>query len=440
MAGAQNSPNTLGKDAFHTIVIGVNHLTGSVDLRDKLLVKDPEIPEFSKQLLAIPGMREVVVLSTCNRSEIYAITSHPEECRKGLEKVWADKKGISEDEIRNHCYFHVHKPAIAHLFRVISSLDSLVLGEMQIFGQLKEAYAQAVQNQTVDFYFNHIFQTGLHTGKRVHSETSIHEGAVSISYAAVELAKKVLGNLPGRTVGLVGAGEMGELAAQHLHRAGVHKFIFFNRSLGSAEKLAAQFGGQVSLLQDLPKRLYECDILISATGSPDIVIHKQQVQDAVKQKNGNPLFLIDIAAPRDIDPQAGSVYNVFLFSIDDLKNVVHENVNHRKIASEKAQAIIEEELVKVENWFHSLEIIPLIRKLREKYEKITSQEITKWAAQQSPEVQKQMEAFGKSLMQKFLHPPTTGLKQMGELGESKRASYYAEMLFSLNEEKCHDPK
>ena len=432
--------NILDKDSFHTLVLGVNHITGSVALRDKLLVKDADIPDFCKQRMTIDSIREVVMLSTCNRSEIYAISNDPETCRKALEKVWGDYKNVSEDEIRNHSYFHSHTSAIAHLFRVISSLDSLVLGEMQIFGQLKDAYAQAIQNQTVDFYFNHIFQTGMHVGKRVHSETTIHEGAVSISYAAVELAKKVLGNLPGRTVGVVGAGEMGELAAQHLHKNGVHKFIFFNRSLGSAEKLASQFGGQVCLLGDLSERMAECDIIISATGSPDLVIHKQQVQEAVKHKGGSPLFLIDIAAPRDIDPEVGSVYNTFLFTIDDLKNVVQENVSMRKIAAQKAQDIIEEELSKVENWFHSLDIIPLIRKLRDKYEKITAQEMAKWGAQQSPEVQKQMEAFGKSLMQKFLHPPTAGLKLMGEQGESKRAGYYAEMLFSLKEDKGNGQK
>ncbi len=419
----------------HVFVLGANHLTASVSLRDRLLFSETELPEFCRALMQAPGMREVVVLSTCNRSEIYGISTHPAQSRPIIEKLWGAGKGVSEDEIRNHGYFYTEGGAVRHLFRVIGSLDSLVLGEMQIFGQIKDAYKSAVDARTVDFYLNHLFQSGIHVGKRIRSETTIHEGAISISYAAVELAKKVLGELAGKTVGVVGAGEMGELAAQHLQKAGAAKFIFFNRTLATAEKLATGFGGELCLLADLGKRLPHCDIVVSATGAPDIVITKPQVQEAARHRGGRPLFLIDIAAPRDIDPEAGQVSNAYLFTIDDLKNVVNENVTLRKEASQKAQAIVEDEAAKVDGWFQGLDVVPTLRVLRDKYQGILEREIEKWAAGQPEEVRHKMEALGKSLLNKFLHHPTTRLKLLGEQGDGKRASYFTEMLFALDDER-----
>jgi glutamyl-tRNA reductase len=424
-----------GNAPVHVFALGANHLTASVSLRDRLLFPEAELPAFCQALAQAPGMREVVVLSTCNRSEIYGISTHPAQSRQVIEKLWGAGKGVSEDEIRNHGYFFLDGEAIRHLFRVIGSLDSLVLGEMQIFGQIKDAYKTAIDARTVDFYLNHLFQAGIHVGKRIRSETTIHEGAVSISYAAVELAKKVLGELGGKTVGVVGAGEMGELAAQHLQKAGAAKFIFFNRTLATAEKLAAGFGGELCLLSDLGKRLSHCDIVVSATGAPDIVIGKSQVQEAARHRGGRPLFLIDIAAPRDIDPEAGQVSNAYLFSIDDLKNVVNENVGLRKEASQKAQAIVEDEAAKVDGWFQGLDVVPTLRVLRDKYQGILDREIEKWAAGQPDEVRKRMEALGKSLLNKFLHHPTTRLKLLGEQGDGKRASYFTEMLFALDDER-----
>jgi glutamyl-tRNA reductase len=277
-------------------------------------------------------------------------------------------------------------------------------------------------------------------GKRIRSETAIHEGAVSISYAAVELAKKVLGDLKGKTVGVVGAGEMGELAAQHLLKAGAAKFVFFNRTLATAEKLAADFGGELRLLADLDKRMAQCDIVVSATGAPDIVITKAQVQEAARHRGGRPLFLIDIAAPRDIDPEAGKVPDAYLFTIDDLKNVVNENVALRKESSRQAHAIIEEEAAKVDGWFKGLDIVPTIRNLRDKYNGIVEKEIEKWAAGQPEETRRQLESLGRSLLNKFLHHPTTRLKLLGERGDGKRASYFAEMLFALADEEREDGK
>lgn len=423
---------------FQFFVLGANHLTASVSLRDKLLFNEEGLREFAATLIEQGIVGEAVVLSTCNRSEVYGVAANPAEARPQIEKAWAARRGVSEDEIRTHGYFAVHSEAVQHLFRVIGSLDSLVLGEMQILGQVKDAYQTATRNHWTDFYLNHVFQSGFHTGKRIHAETSIHEGAVSISYAAVELARKVLGDLQGRTVGLVGAGEMGELAAQHLHKAGSRQFLFFNRSMGPAERMAAAFGGTAHLLSDLPERMAQCDILISATGAADIVITRDHVQAAAKQRHGRPLFLVDIAAPRDIDPAAGQEANVFLFSIDDLKNAVSGNLESRRREAQKAQGIVEEEAARVEAWVRGLDIVPVLRNLREKYQAIADREIEKWAAGQPIELRSQLESLSRGLLNKFLHAPTTRLKRLGEQGDGTRASYYADMLFALSEEERRD--
>ena len=416
-------------------MLGANHLTASVSLRDRLLFDEAGGQEFAQSLLDDGVVKEIAVISTCNRSEVYGIATEPKEARVQIERAWASRRGISEDEIRNHGYFHAEGDAVRHLFRVIGSLDSMVLGEMQILGQVKDFYLRAAQNRWTDFYLNHLFQSGFHTGKRIHAETSIHEGAVSISYASVELARKVLGDLRGRMVGVVGTGEMGELAAQHFQKAGVNSFLFFNRSLGSAERLAVTFGGTAHLMPELPERMAQCDIVLSATGAPGIVITREHVQNALRHRQGKPLFLVDIAAPRDIDPAVGEVDNTFLFTIDDLKNAVSGNLELRRLEARKAEAIVEEEAAKLEAWTRGLDVVPVVRSLREKYQAITDREIEKWAAGHPPELRTQLEALGRGLLNKFLHAPTIRLKKLGEQGDGSRASYYADMLFALAEEE-----
>jgi glutamyl-tRNA reductase len=343
-------------------------------------------------------------------------------------------RSVDGDVLREHDYYLRDQEAVRHLYRVIGSLDSLVLGEMQILGQVKDAYQLAMERQWADFHLNRIFQTGLHTGKRIHAETSIHEGAVSISYAAVELARKVLGDLRGKVVGLIGAGEMGELAARHLHRTGVRDFLVFNRSPKPARRMAEAFGGTAHGLDALPARMADCDIILSATGAADIVVTEAHVREAVRRRHGKPLFLIDIAAPADIDPAAGSVENTFLFNIDDLRNAVQENVEQRREAARKALEIAEAAAERIAAWTRSLEVVPTLKRLRERHEAVTAREIEKFAAGLDDEARERLQALGRGLMNKFLHAPTTRLKQLGEQGQSERASYFAAELFGLNEE------
>ncbi len=417
----------------HVFVLGVSHRTAPVALRDRLLFRDGELAAFVEAALKDGLAREAVVLSTCNRSEIYAVAPGDSAPREPLERAWGATRGVAPGELREHGYFLTGIDAVRHLFRVMGSLDSMVLGEMQILGQVKDAYLLASERRWTDFWLDHVFQSGFHAGKRIHAETSIHEGAVSVSYAAVELARKVLGDLSEKSVGLVGTGEMGELAAQHLHRAGVRKFAFFNRSTESALRLAATFGGDAHPLDELPNRMSGCDIVISATGAAGTVITAPMVREAARRRHGDPLFLIDIAAPGDIEPAAGEVENTFLFTLDDLRNAVEENADRRREAARAAEAIVEEEAAKVTAWARGLDAVPTLRKLREKYGRIAEAEIARHAAGLPPEAREKLEALGRGLLNKFLHPPTVGLKRMGEQGQAQRACHYAGELFALEE-------
>lgn len=433
---------TKGVNTSHPqlFVLGVSHRTAPVSLRDRLLFRGEELPAFVDDVLKDGLADEAVMLSTCNRSEIYGIAPVPADVdapeaaalRERLATEWAARRGVEPVSLQDHGYFLAGDEAVRHLFRVIGSLDSLVLGEVQILGQVKDAYQLAAERRWTDFYLNHVFQAGLHAGKRIHAETSVHEGAVSISYAAVELARKVLGDLRGKTAGLIGTGEMGELAAQHLHRAGVRSFHFFNRSPASAARLAETFAGEAHGLDALSARLASCDIIISATGAAGIVVTAAHVREAARARHGNPLFLIDIAAPADIDPAAGKVENTFLFTIDDLKAAVEENEGQRREAARAAERIIEEEAARLAAWARGLDVVPTLKVLRERYRDIAAREVARHAAGLPPEMRERLEALGHGLLNKFLHAPTTGLKRMAGRGEAERASYYANELFDLN--------
>lgn len=413
--------------------LGVSHRTAPVPLRDQLLFRDGELEAFVEELRARGLADEAVVLSTCNRSEIYGVSRDP-AVREAVETAWSARRGVDAKELREHGYYHEGDEAVRHLYRVIGSLDSLVLGEVQILGQVKDAYLFATRNGWTDFWLNRVFQSGFHAGKRIHAETAVHEGAVSISYAAVELARKVLGDLQDKIAGIVGTGEMGELAAQHLHRADVRDFRFFNRSLPSAQRMAEAFQGTAHGLDALPAGLQQCDIVISATGAAGIVITAAQVREAARARHGAPLFLIDIAAPADIDPAAGKVENTFLFTIDDLRNAVEENTALRREAARAAEAIVEEEAGRVAAWSRSLGVVPVLKALRARYAEVAAREVARHASGLSPEERTRLEEFGRALMNKFLHAPTTGLKRMAERGEGERAGYFAAELFGLAEQ------
>jgi len=455
-------------------MLGFNHHTAPVEVRDRVYFAPEEIPLALQKLKEVGGL-EAVLFSTCNRTEVYVLftpqtLSNPESSTGALSvlpsspEVRSQKEGenlkfqecpvpihasenpigaiatvpvlasffnktknISFEDISKHSFSYQGLECAQHLFRVVASLDSMVVGENQILGQVKKAYAQAQETHSVHVLLNHLFQSAFKAAKRVRTETTINEGAVSISYAAVELARKVLGDLGNKVVGLIGSGEMGELTAFHLARCQVKEFVFFNRSASRAEPLQARFGGIFCPLEDIEKRLSTCDIVVSATGARGLVLTRAQVARAVKQRDGNPLFLIDIAAPRDIEESVAELPDVFLFSIDDLKKVAEENQAARALSSQAAQAILDQELSDLERWLTSLDLVESIKKIRAHYLQITEQEVQKFSLENKLD-QAVLAQFAQRLMEKFLHRPLVGLREMGEKQGTDQASETARQL------------
>jgi len=414
------------------LLVGVNHLTTNVDLRDKLLLKQESAERVRATLLNHTDIDEVAVLSTCHRAEIHAASQSPEKAGHAILEIWSAQSGVAKSDIADHAYSLRGEDALRHLFRVSASLDSIVIGESQVFGQVKEAYESARSGSAIGITLDRAFQSAIRVGKRVRTETTINEGAVSISYAAVELARKIFGDLSAKTVGIIGSGEMGRLAARHLQKANVHQFVIFNRSAESAQELAAALGGDVCLLDRIHDQLHRCDVVVSATDAPGHVLTREMVQTALRARSAARLFLIDISAPRDIEPTAGDLPNTYLFTIDDLKHFVGENEQKRQGAVADANAIIEEELVRTLTWYQGLQVRPLIQQLRHKYERIAADAAVAASRNLSPEEQQRFENFSRSLLKKFLHTPLTRLKEIGEEGNGKAVGYYANELFGLS--------
>lgn len=418
------------------MVIGLNHITAPVKVRDQVHLSTREALSLSKQLIEAGEVNEAVVLCTCNRSEVYIAYNKRADIASTVIKRWADIRSLKKEEISSHFYTFDKMDAVQHLLRVICSLDSMIVGENQIFGQVKEAYELAVKHNTVDFFFNYIFQTAFRIGKKVRTDTSLNEGAVSVSYAAVELTKKILGvDLDSLTVGIVGSGEMGELASMHFQNAGVTKFHFFNRSISKAEKLAARFGGDIHELSALEGSMGLCDIIISATAASGLVITQSMVRQAIKQKSNAELLLIDIAAPRDIEESCGELEQVFVFTIDDLKKVVSENKQQRQNAASQAEEIICLELENIERWQKNLALNPIIIKLRKKYNALAGKELEKALKGQPEGYKKDLERVCRGLVNKFTHEAIMGIKRLSDTGGANKASQYINLIFDLGDEQ-----
>lgn len=415
----------------HAVVLGASHHTSDVALRDALMLRDEAAGALLDELRAHPAIREAVLLCTCNRCDLTLAADPPDAAVEHARACWAQHCGLAREQLAEALYVQEDDEALRHLLRVSCSLDSLVVGESQVFGQVKDAFFAARDHGAVGFFLDHIYRETIRVGKRVRSQTAINEGAVSISYAAVELARKVLGRLEDKHVGIIGSGEMGELAARHLYKEGARTFTLFNRSRGSAEELAARFNADVCLLPDIDQRLHLCDVVIAATDAPGTILSREQVQRALGRRNDRRVFLIDIAAPRDIDPAVGGLLNTYLFTIDDLKQVVRDNAERRSEAAAQAEAIIDEELETITAWTRGLSVRPVIRQLRAQYEAMAMAEIESVARRATPEERERLEFLGRSLLNKFLHQPLTRLREIGEQGDGPSAGAYAAELFGL---------
>ncbi|MCP3891529.1 MAG: glutamyl-tRNA reductase [Desulfobulbaceae bacterium] len=393
------------------ILLGVNHKTTPVEVREKIALSDG----YERPLTALKGMKglkEHYLLSTCNRVEFLLVAEDDAPIEDEIIRFLFGEE-LSREECLKYLYLHEGQEAVHHLFMVAASLDSMVVGEAQILGQLKEAYRFASQFSTTGPLLNKVLHKSFTVAKRVRTETGIGSSAVSISYAAVQLAKKIFGDLKGKNVLLVGAGEMAELAAEHLVGQGVSSVVVANRTLSRAVDLAKRFRGKAVSIDELVSQLEQVDIIISSTGATDIILHRDQVKSVMRARMNKPLFFIDIAVPRDLDPELNELENVYLYDIDDLSSVVEMNKSERDKEAVKASRIVDEETLKFDRYFQSLAVTPTIQDLRRRMDEISKFELEKTLGKLASLSDKDVQHLRKMLSAinaKVLHNPLVYLK------------------------------
>jgi glutamyl-tRNA reductase len=419
--------------ADKVMLLGVNHKTAPVEIRERLAFSDnPGAPYMA--LRAIPGCDEFCFLSTCNRVEVLFSASNGEETERQI-RDFLFANAMTYEEAGKYVYLHKGEEAIRHLFRVGASLDSMIIGEPQILGQLKQAYREASERNCTGVILNRLLHKAFSVAKRIRTETGIGSSAVSISYAAVELAKKIFGNLDGKRAMLAGAGEMAELAAQHLLNQGIAEVVVANRTFERAVNMARCFNGKAVAFEELVPELAYVDILISSTGAPNLILTRDQLKPIMRQRRNSPLFLIDIAVPRDLDPQLNDLDNVYLYGIDDLQNVVEMNKAERDKEALRAERIVTEETLKFMLWLGSMEITPTIVALREKANEVCQVELAKTLVQLknlSPKEEKSLEKMVSAIANKLLHNPILYLKSNDEAEEKRRKLAMTRKIFGLD--------
>lgn len=399
---------------MNLVIVGLNHKTSPIEIREKLSFPSHSIGEPLKKLTNQYGLNEGVILSTCNRVEVLAITSELEKGTWQIKRFLSDFHSIPLEKLDEHLYVHQGEDAVKHLFRVAAGLDSMVLGEPQILGQVKDSYGYAVEHNTAGIIVNKLYHKAFQVSKRVRTETRIGESAVSISFAAVELARKIFGELAGKTCMLVGAGEMAELAARHLQSNGVREILVANRTYEKAVELVKCFCGTAIMFREFPHYLKNVDIVIASTGSPNFIIKPDQIQEVMKERRHKPMFFIDISVPRNVDPLVNNIDNCYVYDVDDLQGVVVANLQERHKEAEEAEQIIIEEIDKFYRWIKSLDVVPTIIALRQECDSIRKAELAKaLSALQSlsPKEQKVLEAMTTAIVNKILHHPVTHLKR-----------------------------
>jgi glutamyl-tRNA reductase len=400
------------------LALGINHQTAPVALRERVAFAAGAIPAALADLLARAGVREAALLSTCNRTEIYCST---EDGAEGVPEQWlANHHGLPQEHLQDYCYRYANGAAVRHLFRVATGLDSLVLGEPQVLGQVKEAYQLARTANALKSPLDRLFQNAFAVAKRVRTDTRIGAHPVSVAFAAVKLAQQVFANLDRASVLLIGAGDTIELAGRHLADQQVRQLLVANRTLAHAQVLASRFGGYALPLEDLGRHLFEADIVISATASREPVLGVKAVRDALRARRQRPMFLLDLAVPRDIDPAVASLDNAYLYTVDDLDRVIEDNRRSRREAAEQAEAIIDLQVEHFLGWWQASERIDALRGLRQRSERQRDEVLRRaqalLAQGRSPE--QALEFLAHTLTNKLLHAPSASLRAAALRGDT----------------------
>ncbi|MEL7387370.1 MULTISPECIES: glutamyl-tRNA reductase [Pseudoalteromonas] len=410
------------------VALGINHKTASVELREKVAFSPEQMSEALQQLSGHAHFNEAVIVSTCNRTEIYC--SLAERNSQTLLHWLASFHGLDEQELSSNIYYHEGNEAINHLMRVSCGLDSLVLGEPQILGQIKQAYHNAKTHDAIGVTFDRLFQKTFSVAKQVRTETDIGASAVSVAYAAVNLAKHIYGKLDKTNVLLIGAGETIELVAKHLYQNDPQKITVANRTIERAKTLASDVNADVIALAQLPERLHDADIVISSTASTLPIIGKGVVEQALKKRRHKPMLFIDIAVPRDIESQVGELDAAYLYSVDDLQAIVSENIAAREQAAEQAQAIIRSRTDEFAMWLRSLDSVDLIRHYRNDVQDIKSELVEKALGQlqAGKEAEKVILELANKLTNRLMHAPTRAIQDAAKKGEAAELSQLKKML------------
>lgn len=422
---------------MHIMVVGLNYRTAPVEIRERLTFDENNLRDAMQNLQNKKSILENIIISTCNRTEIYAVVDQLHTGRYYIKEFLADWFGMEQSEFSPYLFVYEQDGAVEHLYKVACGLDSMVLGETQILGQVRTSFLIGQEVNTTGTVFNHLFKQAITVAKRAHSETDIGANAVSISYAAVELAKKIFGSLENKHVLILGAGKMGELAIQNLHANGAKKVTVINRTFQKAEDLASRFSGVAKSLKELQCALIDADILISSTGAKDFVVTKEMMRMVSGLRKGKPLFMVDIAVPRDLDPGIAELENMFLYDIDDLEGIVEANLQERKKAAEKIMLNIEEEIVLFKQWLNTLGVVPVISALRVKALEIqeeTMNSIERKLPHLSDRDIKVLNKHTKSIINQLLKDPILQAKEIPSLRNADEALDLFVKIFNIEQE------
>ncbi len=426
-------------------VVGLNHRTAPIEIRERFAFAATEMPDVLAHVLANGSVSEAALISTCNRTEFYLHPTDPEKAIPFVIQTLATQAAQLPKPADRYLYVKRGQETVEHLYRVVSGLDSMMLGEVQVQGQVRDAYELARsltgQRQAVRAVFNRLFQNALAVGGRVRSETRLSEGAASVPSAAVELARKIFGSLRGRRGMVIGAGDMGELTLQCLVAEGVTSVMVASRNMVRAQKVAAEYGGTTVAFADFWEQLPDQDIVITSTAAPHAMITLREFQRRMPAKLKSPLFIIDIAIPRDVEPAIGELPNVFVYSVDDLQHIVTANFERRKAEVPKAEAIIREEVENFWRWYAGLRAVPFIRQLRERAEGMRQSEVERTLSQLAhlaPEDRERVERLTRNLLQKVLHQPTARIRAAAEDGREHDILETARYIFAMEEEDRGD--
>lgn len=422
---------------MHIIAVGLDYKTAPVEIRERLSFNEADLAPAMRALKQKKSVLENVIMSTCNRTEIYAVVDQLHTGRYYVKEFLSDWFDIDLEELNSFLSIYEQEEAIEHLFRVTSGLNSMVVGETQILGQVRDSFLLAQESGATGTVFNELFKRAITLAKKAHTETEIGENAVSVSYAAVELSKKVFGSIQDKQILILGAGKMGELAIKNLHGSGAEQVTVINRTFEKAEALAKRFSGRVQSIENLENALVEADILISSTGAKDFVLTKEMMMRIEKKRNNQPLFMVDIAVPRDLDPDIAELDNVFLYDIDDLEGIVEANLAERRKAAEAIMVMIEKEIISFNEWVNMLGVVPIIRTLREKALTIqgeTMKSIERKIPDLTERERKVLNKHTKSIINQLLKNPILQVKEYAGMPNAQEKLELFMQIFDIEQE------